>query len=484
MNRKTKFTSKADLKEELKIVVDDLSNSYMETNSAFIQDDMSISEGGYHLIGNILKPPHKSDVKRIICSMLLKQVYHAEKLCAKSGEVTFLSAISFINEILKHDLQSISEYELKKNLDLSLEKIKSAISDSRREISEKELKYTIRSKCEGYPYLAEACMEALKLSGLEGKIYVESGSNGDSFVVELKEGYSFKLKTYGFFTEKKHWNLHQCKVLVVDGFVESVSEIDHLLNKFHESMQPLVIVSHGYSEEVVSTLYTNFKKNLLNVIPLRLESDVENLNVINDIGVVCGMDPVSSMKGQLLTFVKYEDIPTIGKISISESQTTIENSLTINDVLAQTKSLIKKRENVDAGAVDELQGFIDKRIKCLTPSQVILTLPKTDKIKEQSMRVTIDEVLREVKSNISHGITSPHTFANHLEMDIFGCGMPNLMESDYDKIFFKAASDAVNLTKKRFPDNFSVVGLYLGIMFGAKTALSIICSAGAVSRDR
>lgn len=482
MKRKTNFTSKEKYREELRQIVSSLYQIYSETQSALVQKSYSVTKGGYHMIGNMLKPPYESNLQKIVYSMMLRQILKAEKLSARSGEIVFLSVITFIDEIIKNEFDKVPEYELQKHLEATLEKIKYAISDASRSMTEKELRHLVRTKCEGHPYLAEACLEAISLAGLEGKIYVESG-NQDCFFVELKEGYVFKVKPYDFFTDKKQWNMYQCKALVVDGFVESVSEIDHILNIAHETKQPMIIISHGYSEEVVSTLYTNFKKDLLNIIPLRLESDVESVNVINDIGVVCGMDPISSLKGQMLTFVKYDDIPTIEKITITKDQITIENSSTVDEVLKQIRGLLKKRENVDPAAIEELQMFLDKRIKSLTPNQVIINLPKTNSYEDASMKVVIDELLREIKFDISQGVCTPNHYLNAIEYDIFGCHTPNLIENIYDEVFFKASEDAINATKRQYPDFFPSTGLYIGFAIGAKTAISIICSSGMVTPE-
>ena len=79
------------------------------------------------------------------------------------------------------------------------------------------------------------------------------------------------------------------KVLLVDGLIEKVSELDKLLNKSFETKNTLMIVAQGFSEEVVATVWNNNNRGIFDVMLARLPQSLESLNVLNDISAVSGV---------------------------------------------------------------------------------------------------------------------------------------------------------------------------------------------------
>ena len=55
------------------------------------------------------------------------------------------------------------------------------------------------------------------------------------------------------------FNVHDCKIIVIDGSVASVSELNNLLENNNATLDPVLIFARGFFEEVTSTLAKNFK---------------------------------------------------------------------------------------------------------------------------------------------------------------------------------------------------------------------------------
>ena len=64
---------------------------------------------------------------------------------------------------------------------------------------------------------------------------------------------------------------------------------------------------------------------------------------------MCGCDVVSSLKGQVISAIKYEDLATVDSIVCTHNSTVISNQKTFNAVNSHIKRLIEKRDkqNVD-----------------------------------------------------------------------------------------------------------------------------------------
>lgn len=487
MTVKTKFKNHIEFRTELAKVVEELWDNYHDATEIMTQNLVAVEASGYHFVSQLLKPPYKSRTKATFCSLLYKNVYNAELISAGAGEVTFATTVSFVRNYLQKDLElPDNEAELTAKLNVGLEKLRLALKSASGSVSEKDLWLTIANICgPSEKNLAAACWEAVKLAGLEGRVFVEDGKQ-QNYVVELKEGYTFDLKPYKFFLDNKgKWEARQCKVLVVDGFVEAVSEIDQLLNEAHDKKQPMALIAHGFSEEVVSTLYTNFQKKLLNVVPLRLMSDIDSLNVINDIGVVCGKDPVSSLKGELLTFVKYEELPIVERMIVNVQNTSIENFKSRSAVFGQVKALLDKRE--ENRLVGDIQNILDGRIRSLSPNAVMLYLPEMTALENDAQRIKLDVALRQVKTLLNYGIVSDHAVGNVLNADeIVGRpgGQSTMVSNSFEEDFFLNIEDVLYSVKgMSFKSYFPTLCFYAGSLIGSRLAYMILASKGAIQVD-
>jgi chaperonin GroEL (HSP60 family) len=171
--------------------------------------------------------------------------------------------------------------------------------------------------------------------------------------------------------------------------------------KTHETKIPLVVVAQGFSEEVVATLKANQERKNFDCIPVRIMPDLESLNVINDIGIVAGGLPISSMKGDLLTFVKYDDLPLVDKVRCSQTDLVIENNSTKNQVNGQIKHLLEKRQSEQ---VNDIVDLLDKRLKSLVANTVTIYLPNVSPMAIDDIRVKLDNALRAAKTILNYGV--------------------------------------------------------------------------------
>lgn len=144
--------------------------------------------------------------------------------------------------------------------------------------------------------------EAVELSGIEGKISVEKTSSTIPSL-ELINGYNFNIKCS---FDMPSWRQKKAKCLIVDGVIESVSEVHHILDSFATSKEPLLFFARGFHEEVILTMKTNFNRRTLNVMPFTVPYDIDGINLLNDIAVVCGTDVISALKSQLISCIKID----------------------------------------------------------------------------------------------------------------------------------------------------------------------------------
>ena len=70
--------------------------------------------------------------------------------------------------------------------------------------------------------------------------------------IEISGGHKFECGLHEMFPEKKI-KLNDARILLVDGAIQDVSEIDFLLQELNRTMEPLVIVARKFSNDVANT---------------------------------------------------------------------------------------------------------------------------------------------------------------------------------------------------------------------------------------
>lgn len=379
-----------------------------------------LSTNNYQTILKLLKPTTRTEL--VLNSVLINELLRAENLVAEGCFYTLLGFIS----------------------DKTYEEVTKELEDWIQPVTNKTIKTILKQECKEHKKLIKILEQVINLAGLEYQIIVNPESTKtNKFFIELKNGYWFdSLKPFSFFDS---WESKQSpKVLIVDGSVEKVSELENIFTKCSQTKQPLVIFAQGFSEEVLATILANNKQERFFVYPLKVEPSLEGLNVLNDIAVICGSDVVSSLKGQQIIWVDYSELPTIDSITINKltKQVCISNKKTEHNVVQTVNELILKRDNHQ---LVDIKNLLDKRIKTLLSKTVILKFPETDNLTLKQYQSITETVLRKTKT----------VFLNH-----YGVVKPGYIKS----------------IKKVIP----VVSLKLGWLFGEKLKKLLINQTGGL----
>lgn len=250
--------------------------------------------------------------------------------------------------------------------------------------------------CDNNKELYNMINEALSLSGFGGRVVIERTNGKQS--VELLNGYTFSLFPALKLTQKTFF---EPRMVCIDGFIESVSEVHRLLSDANESKTPIFVFVRGISDDVLNTLSVNFNRGTLNVFPVIVPYDFAGINLLKDLAVVIGCDVVSSNKGQLISSITLNDCVVVDRVNVLNKQIVILNKHTKNSVVKHVKLLREKSSDEQTGFTESL---MNARIKSLSPNQVCLRLK--DDIEFVVKSQTIDYILRSISSMIRGGVLS------------------------------------------------------------------------------
>lgn len=244
------------------------------------------------------------------------------------------------------------------------------------------------------PFVREMVREALTLAGFGGRVIVEKTPSMTPSV-ELVRGYTFEVRL-GFPID---FSVANPRIACVDGFVESVSEVHHLLEAASASREPCVFFARGLTDDVIHTLRVNHDRGTLRVFPAIVPFDLDGMNTLVDIAVVSGSDVVSSLKGELISSIDFHQLPTVERVTSFRGNTVIVESRTAQTVRTHVARLRSRRADE---RVDEVGRLLDRRIRSLSPNHVVIRLPEGRDFVVNSQAVDLS--LRTVRSCVERGM--------------------------------------------------------------------------------
>lgn len=238
--------------------------------------------------------------------------------------------------------------------------------------------------------------EALKLAGFGGRIIIEKTSSSVPSV-ELVRGYTFELMQL----LPIDVNFIKPRVVCIDGYIEDVAEIHHLLEAASSAKEPCMLFLRGMSEDVKHTLKVNYDRGSLRIIPVGVRFDLDGMNTLVDIAVTANSDVVSSLKGDLISNIKFHELPYVDQCTVYKGRVVVTNTSSHKAVGNHVSQLRKRRAEE---RVEDVGTLLDKRIKSLSPNHVIIRLPDDKDFVTNSQ--AIDYALRAVRSMVDYGVTS------------------------------------------------------------------------------
>lgn len=231
-------------------------------------------------------------------------------------------------------------------------------------------------------------------ASLENLIEVKQ-SKLSEIVVEKKDNIFFKLDyDTDFLGSKKEHIMMNYKFIIIDGFIESVGEIHHLLHKAGETKIPYVIFCFGMSPEVKYNILQNNKTGRTEVFPVIISFDENTINILNDLAVVHGSGVVSASLGQTISQEVRKELKTGKKIILSRMGLSVDPCCSYASILSHKKFLQKRLNEKDN---EEGKRLIQDRIRNINSKTIKIYVPDM-LFKETAFIRELDYILRFFKN--------------------------------------------------------------------------------------
>lgn len=247
--------------------------------------------------------------------------------------------------------------------------------------------------------IQEILIQVITNSTLTTNLSIRKSANWKTYI-DINPGFSFSIKPL-LKCESKI--LQKPKVICIDGYIESVSEIHHILSYFSDNPSPALIFSRGMNDDVLHTIKVNNDRGTLDIHPFIVPFDLDSANTIVDIAVVAGTDVTSSLKGDLISSIDMKNVGMFESCTIFGGELKVKNS----DINKRIQNHIK---NLKESIINkpEVEEILSRRLKSLSANCIDIALP--DDMNYYSDSQQLDEGIRSLTA-IYNNTYEPHMIA-------------------------------------------------------------------------
>ena len=312
---------------------------------------------GFSYIDCVASENNWSDIVRKI---FLQCWSHAELSIGSSGNIAaYFLACEFINN----------------KEDKTLREMNRCISPSTKEVSFTSLSEILEGE------VFHFIKDVIEFGGINGSISIKK-TDSTLAALELQVGHDFSVgMCYDFIAKSEKRD--EAKIILFDGIIQDVSEIDRIFMTCHEKKISCVVVARGFGDDVLSTINKNYMRKTLDIIPIKINDNIESINLINDISACVGDYIINADSGIRLSNIEVEEQPTINNITVTKKRFKFalidEHKERVASRIKHIKDRINKAHwdsEMSAGDINKVFG---PRLNSLSSNSIILWSPGNER---------------------------------------------------------------------------------------------------------
>lgn len=305
------------------------------------------------------------------------------------------------------------------------------ILDNTKEVSIEDV-YNIALVSSNSKEVAKIVSDTMKAIGLDsGFIHIKE-SNKSETSVEFNDGLLIEsgcasLPLMAVAPDGKKISVEDCLVVVTDRNLNVFEDIVPIMEySARVEQKPLVLFAGGFSNDVLATIYVNYRRDVCKTIPVVLPT-FDSTEVIKDICAITGASLISSSVGKSM-----EDIVTKHKTSIGSIYTCltyknetrlISRKLDTNEYDSSNNVPIIIRINELKSQLEEAKEQediiqikkIEKRLSAIQGGVAELSVAAPTKAELDYLKMKVEDCVASVKSCIEKGsVPLSSSFMYHL----------------------------------------------------------------------
>lgn len=367
------------------------------------KDIKAICEAGLTLTGReTFRDPVQTLVSRrsnsgdgLILPIIESSAIQAEKMCAGSGEL-------FLRIFEREMQQDISRLSVGMDPDEEWKEILEEITKRSIPARKRDLQKIFTESGEVFERIIFDVTGRLMCDDV---IFVKK-SLSDTTKISRETGYNFSgLEIDRRFLSRGNWERKNVRVILIDGIIERMSEIHHLVEGLAKSREPCVIFCLGSLPEVIETISKNFLTRSLDVVLVSVPVVHTHINTISDLGVIFEMTPISAAAGDSISLGIKNQNSFAEKITITRTKVLVERDCSSIAVKNHVLNLRKRIED----DINQAQ-VLEPRISSLSTSCIGIDVGIKDQKLDPNIVEKLDRTFRMMPKILKFGFIEKFSF--------------------------------------------------------------------------
>jgi chaperonin GroEL len=300
--------------------------------------------------------------------------------------------------------------ELKRGIDLAVEKVIDALKKATKQVKTKEEIAQVGTiSANNDIEIGNLLSEAMEKVGKDGVITLEESKTAET-TLDVVEGMQFDrgyLSPYFINdAEKMECAFENPNILITDKKISNMKELLPILEKSMQTNKPLLIIAEDVEGEALTTLVVNKLRGTLNVCAIKAPGFGDRRKeMLKDIATLTGGTVISEELGMSLESAELAHLGNAKKVTVDKENTTIV------DGAGESKADVEARVSQIKAQVEETTSDYDKeklqeRLAKLVGGVAVINVgaPTETEMKEKKDRV--EDALNATRAAVEEGIVS------------------------------------------------------------------------------
>jgi chaperonin GroEL len=341
-------------------------------------------------------------------AQMVKEV--ASRTNDEAGDGTTTATVlaqSIIKEGMKSVAAGMNPMDLKRGIDLAVDKCVAHIKSVARDVSgSDEVAQVGTVSANGEAEIGRMIADAMQKVGNEGVITVEE-NKGLETETEVVEGMQFDrgyLSPY-FVTnaDKMIAELDDCMILLHEKKLSSLQPMVPLLEQVIQSQKPLLIIAEDVEGEALATLVVNKLRGGLKIAAVKAPGFGDRRKaMLQDIAILTGGQVISEDLGMKLENVTMDMLGSAKTVNITKDETTIVDG---HGEKAEIEARVSQiRQQIEETTSDYDREKLQERVAKLAGGVAVIRVGGMTEVEVKERKDRVDDALNATRAAVQEGV--------------------------------------------------------------------------------
>ncbi len=342
-------------------------------------------------------------------AQMVKEV--ASKTGDDAGDGTTTATVlaqSIITVGLKNVTAGANPMDLKRGIDLAVEKVVASIKSQATSVGDhsEKIEQVATISANNDNKIGALIAEAMGKVGKEGVITVEE-AKGTETTVEVVEGMQFDRGYISPYfvtnTEKMEAELDHPLILIHDKKISTMKDMLPVLEAAAQSGRPLLIIAEDVDGEALATLVVNRLRGSLKVAAVKAPGFGDRRKeMLQDIAVLTNGTVISEETGMKLEQATLDMLGQAEKVTIDKENTTIVNGAGSKEAISARTAQIKAQ--IANTTSDYDREKLQERLAKLAGGVAVLYVGAASEVEMKEKKDRVDDALSATRAAVEEGI--------------------------------------------------------------------------------